>query len=455
MTAIVTSKFRVVNAANFKRDVVDPDNSVYVFIGKSDAWSDSVSVTTDYDAPAPQDDSRAVAETYKNMIAGKLVTANDVVHVVPRYDWTSGNAYVSWDDTDEEIYTKEFYVLTDERKVFKCIKTGPGASTVKPSLSQVAPFQLGDGYVWKYMYTLAILDAEKFLTNFYIPVKTVVYEGSDPQTDLSEADYAQWLNQNSSTSDLKGKIYTIKLDHGGSGYTTAPTVTINGDGSGATATATISGGAVTAITVTNNGTNYNIATVTIGAPNTGSDNAVAHAVMSPYNGHGSDPVNELGAYYVGVNVRLEYDDGSGDFIVNNDFRQIGLIKNPLNAGGTAIATDTTFSALKYLQLSTGTGFTEGDYITGATSGAIGYVDSWDQDTLVLKYHQNDKTGYKPFQASETVNGHLAGSGTIPASGGLNSPEYTPFSGNIIFLENRAPINRSASQIEDVKIIIEF
>ena len=29
------------------------------------------------------------------------------------------------------------------------------------------------------------------------------------------------------------------------------------------------------------------------------------------------------------------------------------------------------------------------------------------------------------------------------------------SGQILFLENRAPINRSSSQIEDIKLIIEF
>ena len=42
-----------------------------------------------------------------------------------------------------------------------------------------------------------------------------------------------------------------------SGYTSAPTVTITGGGGfGATATATVSGGVVTAITVTNPGRNY-------------------------------------------------------------------------------------------------------------------------------------------------------------------------------------------------------
>jgi hypothetical protein len=35
------------------------------------------------------------------------------------------------------------------------------------------------------------------------------------------------------------------------------------------------------------------------------------------------------------------------------------------------------------------------------------------------------------------------------------PEVQPFTGEVLFLENRAPINRSASQIEDIKVIIEF
>lgn len=44
---------------------------------------------------------------------------------------------------------------------------------------------------------------------------------------------------------------------GGSGYTSAPTVTLSGgDGSGATATATVSGGAVTEVTITSQGTGY-------------------------------------------------------------------------------------------------------------------------------------------------------------------------------------------------------
>jgi len=50
---------------------------------------------------------------------------------------------------------------------------------------------------------------------------------------------------------------TINVTNGGSGYITAPIVTISGGGgSGATATSTISGGAVTTINVTNGGSGY-------------------------------------------------------------------------------------------------------------------------------------------------------------------------------------------------------
>jgi hypothetical protein len=53
------------------------------------------------------------------------------------------------------------------------------------------------------------------------------------------------------------KITSIVVDNGGSGYTTAPTVSFIGTaGSGATATAVVSGGKVTAINVINQGSSY-------------------------------------------------------------------------------------------------------------------------------------------------------------------------------------------------------
>ena len=452
MAAIVTNRFRVTNAENFRQDISDTDNSVYVFIGKSDPWSSSISELQDTYPPTPLDNRKDVVETYKNMAAAKIINSSNISHVMPRFDWTSGNSYVAWDDQDPDIFTKAFYVITDERKVFKCIKVGPGASTVKPTLTEITPTVVGDGYTWKYMFTLGVTDSEKFLTNFYSPVKTVLLPASGDVDDLSESDRAQYLNQESAIATIGGKIYNAKVQTGGSGYTVAPTVTIVGDGYGATATATITGGGVTGITITNSGSAYTIAKIVFS--NGGGTGAAAYPIMSPGKGHGADPVAELGGYFIGINVRLEYEDGSGDFLVNNEFRQIGLIKNPLNVAGD-INTATTFSALYELHLSAGTGFVVGDYITGTTSDAIGYVDSFDAGELIIKFHQNNKTGYGTFQPGENITGSNSGSGTILGSNGIVGPEYTPQSGEVLFLENREPINRSASQIEDVKIIIEF
>ena len=54
-----------------------------------------------------------------------------------------------------------------------------------------------------------------------------------------------------------GVVTTVTVNHGGSGYTSAPSVTFSGGGgTGASATATISGGLVTSITVTNGGSGY-------------------------------------------------------------------------------------------------------------------------------------------------------------------------------------------------------
>ena len=89
MTAIVTSKFRTLNAENFKADIADAGTSVYVGIGKSDVWSTATSDLTDTTPFTPQDRLDDINTAYQNLIGMKKVTASDVSHIVPRYTWTS------------------------------------------------------------------------------------------------------------------------------------------------------------------------------------------------------------------------------------------------------------------------------------------------------------------------------------------------------------------------------
>ena len=266
MTAIVTSKFRTLNAENFKEDIAG--SSVFVAIGKSDAWSNSTSDTTDATPFTPYDTIDSLVEARENIFALKKLTAGDVSHVIPRHTWTTGTSYVAWDSNDPDIFDKKFYVITSEFKVYKCIYTPGTGSTQEPTQTLTSPTAESDNYIWKYMYTVAVADAEKFLTTSYMPVKTINVESfandAAAETALSEGDYAQYLNQKASRdSATAAGIERIEVTAAGTGYSSAPTVRITGAGTGATATATVSNGAVTAITVTAKGTDYSTAHVTI------------------------------------------------------------------------------------------------------------------------------------------------------------------------------------------------
>ena len=85
MAAIITTPFRVLNGENFKEDVADSNNSIYVAIGKSDAWSSSLSNLTDSTPTVPADHTDAVNEAYQQIIGMKRIQSTDISHVVPRY----------------------------------------------------------------------------------------------------------------------------------------------------------------------------------------------------------------------------------------------------------------------------------------------------------------------------------------------------------------------------------
>jgi hypothetical protein len=526
MTAIVTSKFRTVNAENFKEDI--GANSVYVAIGKPDVWSLTTSDTTDTTPFTPNDHSDDIGEARANFMAMQKISSTDITHVIPRYTWDGATAYVAWDSNDGSINDKKYYVITSEFKVYKCIIAGTSTSTIQPTQTLTVPTAESDGYSWKYMYTLTVADSEKFLTTSYLPVKTVSLGGQGTvlgavsssttvilseinskihtgmtvsgtgisgtptvtaiagsvltlsaaqsisnaviltfayandaaaELALSEGDYAQYLNQKASRDHANAAgIERIEVSAGGT-YSSTPTVTITGDGTGATGTAVMSGSgsnqAVASVTVTNKGTDYSYADISF---NSGS--ASANATIAPPLGHGVDPVSELGGFFVGINTQLSGAGGAGaDLTVGNDFRQISLIKNPTNFGTTTISTAGTLKAMNYLDFTSGVtvaNYSVDELLVGGTSGAQAYVVQIDSSNGYIYYTQNSKTGYTDFSNGETVTGQTSTTaGVLESSSAVGDPEVNRGSGEILFLENRNPINRSTTQIEDIKVIIEF
>jgi len=467
MAAIITNKFRIHNASQFKEAFSEASaTQMYLFIGRPQSWASDASPDT------PVDTVEAEYYNYDDMIAMKRIQSSDVSHAILRRDWTSGKYYdiyrhnydgsagqgVDIDagtaTTRASLFDANFFVITDEYNVYKCIDNRNAANTVaasttKPTGTSTTAFTTADGYTWKYMYSISAADVLKFVSTDFIPVKTL---GANPGS--TDSYYNQYLVEAAAVS---GGISNIVVTAGGSGYTSAPTVTITGDGTGATATATITSAAVTSINITAAGTGYSYVVVTLsGGAGTG---AAASAIVSPKGGHGADAIEELGGFYVIMNVRLEYADGSGDFPVDNDYRRIGIVKDPLLFGTTTLATTSTLKATSSLIFNVGvTGtFSVDEVITQATTGATGRVVSWDATTRTLRYIKEQGVQNNiAFQATYNVTG--AGSsavGTVATSGGLGNPEVAVDSGDIIYYENRRPINRASDQLEDIKIVVEM
>ena len=442
MAAIITQDMRIKNASNFIDTIADAGESIYFYIGRSQEWPNS-----DSDVADPEDSTAKVNETKSKIFAMKIVAGSDVTNAITRYNWTSGQTYSEWDDQDELIYNKQFYVITDEFNVYKCLQAGTGPSLNKPTGTNTAAQndESADGYIWKYMFTLSGTQSTKFLTNSFIPVYT-----TDPAVD----DGSQQYNVQASAAD--GGIHRIKVTAGGSGYTSIPTVVINGNGSGCSASATIdvNTGTVTAIDVpkTSVGSGYSIASVEItGGGGTG---ATARAIISPAGGHGYDPVRELGGYFMMANIQLDGAVGDGDFPIDNDYRQLGLMRNPLNFGTSTVATATTLNTTYTINYTNGSGtFLPDDLIEGSVTETQAYIDSVDTTNEKVRYHQEAASGFGTFQVGETITGSVSGATATISS--VDDPESDPFTGEILYIENRTRVNRSENQIEDIKLVLEF
>jgi hypothetical protein len=453
MPAIVTKTQRISNANGFieKFSGSPLEDRLYCFIAKTDPWNDDPDSAVDLTPDLPIGETFEQSKIYNDMIAMKRVDPSNFVLCAPTHKWTSGQPYYAWDDSYREsivesgcsnvesIYEKAFYVVTGFFRVYKCLEAGSGNSFYEPSHTSIEPLEYPDGYVWHYMYTIETEDAITFYNNYFMPVREKIV-------------------QDENQSDIEGGIFKIVVTEGGSGYSSAPTVTIEGNGSGATATASIVGDAVSEIRIDvsgvdstlSHGTGYDYARVVLSGG--GGTGATARAVLSPKHGHGYNPPEELGAYNVEIAVDIDSDEG-GDFIVTNDYRRIGLIENPMANGSPLMAaTNVTMMCLKSMDISSVIGtFSNDSIITGASSTAKAYVDAYDLANSKIYFHQNEKTGWEEFLEGEglsvDVNTALIDS--------INESEYEPFTGNILFIENRDPIIRTSSTKEEIRIVVQF
>ena len=107
-----------------------------------------------------------------------------LVGVVNKNTWTSGITYdmyrgdISRTNTAKpsgatNLYDSKYFVVNEDYKVYICLQNGtdPENTTGRPSLDQPTFTDLepkaagdsGDGYIWKYLYTIKPSDIDKIL----------------------------------------------------------------------------------------------------------------------------------------------------------------------------------------------------------------------------------------------------------------------------------------------------
>lgn len=433
MPSIVTNELRLYNAEQFVESLGETANSkIYMFIGRPQSW------TTDSSPPTPNTIMTADYEYWDDMIAMRRINSSDVSLVVPRYNWTSGNVYTQFNN-ESNILSTQFFVVTTENRIYKCINNNnSGSSTVKPTGTSTNIIDTADGYKWKYMYELTDTELLKFYTNSFIAVHT---------------------DSTVSAAAIDGGIHNVIVLNGGSNYSNTANliVTVTGDGSSANITANVNASnVIVGFNINNPGTNYRFANITISGG--GGSGANAKAIISPRGGHGYDPSSELGSYYTMINGRLNFALGSGDFPVVNDYRRIGLIKDPKVRSSNTVAEVLTMNTTYGIQLTGVTGlFTIDEFITGGTSKANAYVVSANvagSNTYIRYIQQNGFTSNSTiFSVGEIVTGQ--GSSATGNVSSVHYPEAIHDSGKVLYVNNRTPIVRRFDQSESIHLVIEF
>ena len=526
MSAIVTDQFRILNASNFVDSIENSNNSYYVFVGLPNPSAVGFGRTANWDVntPDPIDSFNTIHHYQDTMVFGKKITGANVRRVIRRIDWARGTKYEmyrhDYNITNQSpltqsarLYDANYYVMNSEYKVYICIDngssgitTGGNASQDEPTFTDLEPSpagQSGDGYLWKYLFTVTPSDIIKFDSTEYIAVPNSWQSSADVQITAVRENGNSDINEN----QLK-KIY---LESAGLGYLggLGQSFNIIGDGSGGKVVLDVDTlGQISNVQVSSGGKGYTFGMVDLGGISaSATKTAKLVPIIPPSKGHGYDIYTELGTDKVLIYAR--FDDSSKDFPIDTKFAQVGILKNPISYGSTSVFTDNQFSSLYSIKLnpsSVSGNIDVGDKIYQTVFGggavaigtAVGYVASFDTETKVLKYYQDRSLYFNPSKQDQTdfkevtstakvlsfestgqlitssnssgfsgnVQTTFSGITTSLSTGkivnlgvnftsGLANPEINKSSGDVIYIDNRPLVTRNSRQKEDIKIILEF
>lgn len=478
----------------------------YFAASKHSAWADENNPDT------PVDNLNSVYNFQREMIFGKRIDREDLTYMIRKISWTSGTVYDHYDDQVTNLFDSDFYVLTNDSRVYKCIDNNNGAqSTVKPSGTLTTNFQTADGYVWKYMYTLSSTNNAKFSTSSYIPV--------DPNTSITSAaangaiefiqvetagtgyrgfatGFIQQVISNTlfkvetATTATSNDYYTASgfyVSAGtGSGqltyitaytvntqghfittndqvnnpvldttsqYIISPRVTFTGDGTGLKAYSNVSTAgnvySINSINILNRGSGYSYCVANVVANPAYGSGATLRAVLSPEGGHGYNQAAELGSAYLALSVDFANNESSV-VSTHGKFRKAGIVYNPKYYSNSSLGyANNAYNALYSMTATITTAPTK---IYTESELMIGGTSN---AHAIAAWSNSSYVEFSylhgTFLASEVVTGQTSGAtGTVIA---LSNPDINKYTNEVLYYDYFTPIQRSNTTTETVKLLI--
>lgn len=275
-------------------------------------------------------------------------------------------------------------------------------------------------------------------------------EGAKIQAVLAASDF---LSDQSLVEQITvpGAIYNIKVTTSGTGYTPSTVVQINGDGEGATAYPVIGpSGSIEKIVMTSYGVGYSTVEVLITDVNRiGGVNfvdATSYAILPPIMGHGFDAVKEL--YGDTVLIYTLIKDDVQLTLLAQDYRQYGLIENPLNLITNQRIISNTSTVTFDLLFTNASGISPDDTIL---SNNVKYkVVSVDSNVVKL---QQRSPIYKQPGALFTLEDNPTQQYSVTRV--LSTPSANKYSGNLMYVTNNPPLSTTEDQAFAIRTYIRL
>jgi len=261
------------------------------------------------------------------------------------------------------------------------------------------------------------------------------------------------LNTRQANTELlavPGSIEAIEMLSSGLNYVFA-NITIEGDGTGCEAEAVIEQGIIKKIVVTNSGFGYSKAEVVISGNDLATP-AYARAIISPSEGHGKNAIKELFATDISLSTSIALDRNLG-FVVNNDYRQLGIIKNPQ----------------EYLSFARFNGFSgstcfaiTGDFVYQNIEEDMSLFDTQNNEYRVVAKPAEEPSGLVSLLV-QSIDNKDPTSGTTLSYGDnrqaiistVTPPDINKYSGDMLFVDNRNSFQPTEEQTLALKTVIKL